>query len=330
MRVLVTGATGFAGSHAAAVLARAGHDVRILARNPDRVAAAIAPHGVQVDVAVGDMTDVVAVAAAVAGCDAVIHAAAEIGVAGGTGTTSTNNVDGVRTVIGAALDAGVGQVLYTSSLTVHLPCAENVVTPDSPLAEPLSSYGASKLAAELLVRSWQAEGAPVTSFTLGGIYGPISPHRDGSFAAILGALGSMMIVPPGGLGVIDVRDVASMLLSALEHGRGPRRYLAGGQFVTWADWTDLLSQAVGREIPRLVMTVDEIIEMGRTFDAQRAEGHDSPLSEEAAVIMTSGVPTDDSATLADLDFNYRPLLETFTDTVQYLDSVGQLPALPRS
>ena len=330
MRVLVTGATGFVGSHTVAALTREGHDVRILVRNPDRVAGALAPHNVQADVAVGDMTDPVAVATAVAGCDAVIHAAAEIGVAGGGGTSTTNNVDGARTVISAALDAGIDPVIYTSSLTVHLPTTDAVVSPESPLAEPLSSYGASKLAAELLVRAWQAEGAPVTSFTLGGIYGPISPHRDASFAAILGALGSMMVVPPGGLGVVDVRDVAAMFVAALEPGRGPRRYLAGGQYVTWAEWTDLLSAAAGREIPQLAMTANEIIEMGRTFDAQRAEGHDSPLSEEAAVIMTSGVPTDDSATLADLRFAYRPLSETFGDTVRYLDSLGELPAAARS
>jgi len=60
---------------------------------------------------------------------------------------------------------------------------------------------------------------------------------------------------------------------------------------------------------------------------QRALGSavDVPLSEEAAIIMTSGVPTDDSATLAELGMAYRPLLDTFRDTVAYLRADGHLP-----
>jgi nucleoside-diphosphate-sugar epimerase len=323
--VLVTGATGFIGSHAVAALRRDGHDVRILVRDPDRVARALDPHGVTASVARGDMTDPIAVAAAVRGCDAVIHAAGEVGVEGGTGPTTTANVEGVRTIISAAVEAGVDPVVYTSTITVHLPTEESVVTPDSPLAEPLSTYGASKRDAELVVRSWQSEGAPVTSFTIGGVYGPTSPHLDGSFGAVLAALETFMLVPPGGLGVVDVRDLATMLSRAVDPGRGPRRFLAGGPYVTWAQWTEALATAAAVDIPRQEVTAEEMIDLGRHFDRLRSEGRSSaPLSEEAAIIMTNGVPTDDSATLADLGCRYRPLSETFTDTVDYLRSIGRL------
>ena len=80
MLVLVTGATGFIGSHAVAALRRDGHDVRILVRHPDRVAPALEPHGVTASVVIGDMTDPRSVATAVSGCDAVIHAAGEVGL----------------------------------------------------------------------------------------------------------------------------------------------------------------------------------------------------------------------------------------------------------
>jgi dihydroflavonol-4-reductase len=326
MLVLVTGATGFIGSHAVAALRRDGHEVRALVRRPDRVAAALGPHGVTVSVVEGDMTDPAAVATAVKGCDAVIHAAGEVGVEGGSGPKTTANVDGVRTVISAALDAGLDPIVYTSTITVHLPTDEPVITPDSPLAQPLSTYGASKRDAELLVRRWQSEGAPVTSFTIGGVYGPMSPHLDGSFGAVLAALGTFMLVPPGGLGVVDVRDLATMLGRAVEPGRGPRHYLAGGQYVTWAQWTRALGAAAGVEVAHQEVTVAEMIKLGRQFDRLRSEGKSSaPLSEEAAIIMTSGAPTDDHATLADLGCGYRPLAETFTDTVEYLRSIGRLP-----
>jgi nucleoside-diphosphate-sugar epimerase len=331
MLVLVTGATGFVGSHTVATLLRDGHDVRILVRNPDRVAPALGPHGVTAPAVRGDMTDPSSVAAAVKGCDAVIHAAGEVGVASGTGPRTTANVDGVRTVISAALDAGIDPVVYTSTVTVHLPTSEPAITPASPLAEPLSTYGASKRDAELLVRSWQREGAPVTSFTIGGVYGPVSPHLDGSFAAVLAALETFMLVPPGGLGVVDVRDLATMLSRAVEPGRGPRRYLAGGRFVTWAQWTHALGSAAGVEVAHQEVSAPEMIDLGRRCDRLRAEGRSSvPLSEEAAVIMTAGVPTDDGATLTDLRCGYRPLAATFADTVRYLRSIGRLPPAPSS
>ena len=329
MLVLVTGATGFIGSHAVAALRRDGHDVRALVRDPGRIAAALEPHGVTVAVVEGDMTDPDAVGAAVKGCDAVVHAAGEVGVEGGSGPKTTVNVDGVRTVVSAALDAGLDPVVYTSTITVHLPTDEAVITPDSPLAQPLSSYGASKRDAELLVRQWQHEGAPVTSFTIGGVYGPVSPHLDGSFGAVLAALETFMLVPPGGLGVVDVRDLATMLSRAVEPGRGPRHYLAGGRYVTWAQWTQALGAAAGVEVAHQDVTVAEMIDLGRHFDRRRAEGKTSaPLSEEAAIIMTSGAPTDDSATLVDLGCGYRPLAETFTDTVRYLRSIGRLSPAP--
>jgi nucleoside-diphosphate-sugar epimerase len=323
--VLVTGATGFVGSHTVAALRRDGHDVRALARDPGRVAGVLEPHGVSASAVQGDMTDPVSVAAAVKGCDAVIHAAGEVGVEGGTGPKTTANVDGVRTVVSAALEAGLDPVVYTSTISVHLPTEEAAITPESPLARPLSNYGASKRDAELLVREWQAQGAPVTTFVIGGVYGPVSPHLDGSFGAVLAALETLMLVPPGGLGVVDVRDIATMLSRAVEPGRGPRRYLAGGQYVTWAQWTRALSDAAGVEVAHQEVTAAEMIELGRQFDRLRAEGKGSaPLSEEAAIIMTSGVPTVDDATLADLGCRYRPLVETFADTVGYLRAIGRL------
>jgi dihydroflavonol-4-reductase len=326
MRVLVTGATGFVGSHTTSALLRKGHDVRVLARRPERLATRLVD---RVDVAVGDMTDTAAVAAALEGCDAVVHAAAEIGVAGGTGAGGQANVRGVECVVGQAVDRGLDPIVYTSTIAVYLPTDDPVVTAASPLAEPLSAYGRGKREAELLVRTWQADGAPITTFVVGGVYGPDSPHLDGSFAAIRGALQAFMAVTEGGLGVVDVRDLSAVLAAAVEPGHGPRRFMAGGNFVTWAEWTRILSEAVGREVPGHRMTAQEMIDMGRQLDEQRrTQDIDIPLSEEAAVIMTAGVPTDDTATLAELGGSWRPTIETFRDAVAWMVAAGHLPPEP--
>ena len=77
MRVLVTGGTGYVGSHTVAALVEAGHEARLLVRARHRVAPAVAPLGLvpsDLDTIVGDVTDPAAVDQAVRGCAAVVHA----------------------------------------------------------------------------------------------------------------------------------------------------------------------------------------------------------------------------------------------------------------
>ena len=77
MKVLVTGGTGFVGSHSVRAIIDAGHDLRLLVRVPARLAPALEPLGVRdVEHVVGDATDARSVRRAIDGCDAVLHAAA--------------------------------------------------------------------------------------------------------------------------------------------------------------------------------------------------------------------------------------------------------------
>ena len=327
MRVLVTGGTGFIGSHAVGALQREGHIVRILVRDLGRVPLVLAPLGLDADeVAAGDMTDSEAVATALSGCDAVVHCAAEIGVGGGRGLSATANLDGARLVVGQAVEAGLDPVVYTSSITVHLPSEEPVITTRSALAEPLSAYGAQKSAVEEFVQGLQAAGAPITTLVVSGGYGPVSPHLDGSFAALTGALAAGMVAPDSGLGVVDVRDVATVVARSLEPGHGPRRFLVTGNYVSWAQWTEVLSEAAGRKVPFTRVSAEDMIGLGAKFDELRDHGTEGlpPLSVEAAVVMSSGRPANDSATLRELGVTYRPTVETFRDTLDWLRSMGQL------
>ncbi|HWB68231.1 MAG TPA: NAD-dependent epimerase/dehydratase family protein [Mycobacteriales bacterium] len=327
MKVLITGGTGFIGSHITRAALRNGHAVRLLVRDEAKAQAIYRRHDIEIaDLCVGDMRDADAVAAAVSGCDAVVHAAAEIAVAGGAGPTSaTANLDGATTVITAAIAAGCDPIVYTSSVTAYLPTTAAMLTESSPLAEPRSAYAASKRDVELFIRHHQEAGAPVVSVALGGVYGPEGPGLDGAAVAISSALNVLMLVPPGGLGVIDVRDTAELFVRLLEPGRGPRRIMAGGNFVTWREWADVLQRARGQPVQCQEMSLDDILELGREFDRQRAAGQDvPPLSEEAALLMTAGVPSDDTTARQVLGRDYRPILETFRDTVDWLRQQGHV------
>jgi dihydroflavonol-4-reductase len=135
----------------------------------------------------------------------------------------------------------------------------------------------------------------------------------------------MMLVPPGGVGVIDVRDVADLVTRLLVPGLAPRRVMAGGRFVTWDEWTAVLSEACGRKVPSRPVSAEDMVSLGQEMDRLRAAGQDTPpLSQEAAVIMSAGRPTDDGEALCLLGREYRPTVDTFRDTVQFLRRTGRL------
>jgi dihydroflavonol-4-reductase len=329
MRVLITGATGFVGSHAVVQALAAGHEVRALVRDRAKLERVLQRHGILIDhVVVGDMTDPSTVAEALDGCEGVVHTAAQIGVSAGghQGHDSGVNAAGVQEVIGGAAAAGLDPVVYTSTTSAYWPSDAEVVTPDAPLGDLVGPYCESKRECEEIVRSLQADGAPVTTFVLGAVYGPDGPAVDGSADSLISMLGSMMLVTDGGLGVLDVRDIAGLAARALEPGRGPRHYMTGGPFLTWAGYVAATEEAAGRSIPVVEMEAEAVVAMGRDLDARRAAGEDVdiPLSEEAAAIMTSGRPTDDTATWAELGGTPHKTVDTLRAMLHTLIADGHL------
>src|SRR3954471_19184153 len=115
MRVLVTGGTGYVGSHTVAALTRAGHEVTVLARSPDRVAPALEPLGVapgSVGTAVGDVTDAAAVERAMDGQEAILHGASVFSMdARKAAEMNAVNVAGTELVLGTAERLGLDPIV---------------------------------------------------------------------------------------------------------------------------------------------------------------------------------------------------------------------------
>jgi dihydroflavonol-4-reductase len=117
MRILVTGGTGFVGSHAVAALTRGGHDVRLLVRRPEQVSASLSALRVDVaDVAVGDVLDADAVSLAVEGCAAVVHAAAIFSLDPRRAEEMRRtNVRATELVLDSAAERGLTPVVHVST-----------------------------------------------------------------------------------------------------------------------------------------------------------------------------------------------------------------------
>jgi len=325
VHVLVTGATGFVGSHAVAALLEAGHDVRCLVRRPERLDSALAtPTRERVGVAVGDVMDPDTVRAALDGCDAVLHAAGTVGVSRANTGSRDVNVEGTRNVVGLAVDAGCDPVVYTSTISVFNARGQ-VLTTETPLGSPTGPYGRSKTAAERDVRTRQDAGAPVTTFYVGGVFGPDCPEVASGMQGIVGAVNQLMPVTDGGVCIIDVRDLSAMIAAAMVPGQGPRHFMAGGRYVDWTEWTDLLGEVTGRQLRRLRVPPSVLRGAGRLLDRiKRLRDFDYPLTYEAALQMTSSPRTDDRATVAALGVEPRPLTETLEDSIRWLVSTGHI------
>lgn len=223
MKVLLTGGAGFIGSATARTLVGAGHEVVVF----DALTyAGRREHldGVDCRLWVGDVCDLASVRAAMAGCDAVVHAAAESHVARSLVDAARfvrTNVDGTRVVLTAATDAGIERVVHLSTDEVFGAAPPGVSMGPHDPHRPGNPYAATKVAAEALVLAWRHSfGLPATIVRCTNNYGPRQHAEkavpDWTLAALAGGP-----VPYHGNGAavrdwLFVEDFARGLLAALE------------------------------------------------------------------------------------------------------------------
>lgn len=328
MRVFVTGASGYVGSHAVRALLAAGHRPRALVRDPGKTTKVLQTIGVaaeDVELVPGDMLDAEAVTEALDGCDAAIHAAAAIGVTGAAGDLVDVNVRGTRNVVGGAVALGLGTVVHVSSVAVFVPPSAQVITAQGALANPRTDYGRSKLAAERYVRGLQDEGAPVTILYPGGVCGPHQPSLDALMEGLAAALGKVWPLPGGGVSVIDVRDLGEALARSVEARQGASRWVLGGHYLTWPQYADLCDRLTGVKCRRIRVPSRVMLALGSALDAaKRIRSFDYPLTRDAAEFMVTLVPTDDRPALDALGLTLRPVEETVTDSLRWLADSGHL------
>jgi dihydroflavonol-4-reductase len=335
VRVAVTGGTGYVGAFTVQALLAAGHRPRLLVRSPDKLATTVEAIGVDLsslEVVRGDMTDAEAVGRLVAGCDAAIHAAAVVAALDRRDAQRTveANVAGTKTVLDAAIAAGCDPVVHVSSVAALFRPSAPVITADLPPAvDAKSPYTRSKALAEELARARQAEGRPVVIVYPGGVNGPAA---DGSYGEVAEGFVSMLktgalVTGAGGIAVIDVRDLALVLVASLQPGLGPRRFVVGGQFVSLPEIAVVIRHVTGRRFPVLPTPGAVLRGLGHVTDAvRRVVPFDTVFTAEAMGLLTLARPTDDSAVHAQLGVAYRDPAETIEASLRALHAGGALEA----
>jgi dihydroflavonol-4-reductase len=243
--VLVTGATGLVGLGLVERLAAKGEQVRALVRDAER-ARKMLPAGVEL--AVGDVTAPETLEPACTGARLVFHAA---GMPEqwqrDDGIFDRVNRQGTANMLGAALRAGVGRVVYTSTMDVFgaPPGGTLVETAIDPEIKP-TAYERSKQAAEKEAEKIAAQGLDLVYVNPGAVYGP-SPLRtamNGFFVDLLA--GKIPLLPPGGLPLAFLDGVVDVHLAAAERGKSNERYLVADDHVSMVELARLILEAEGK------------------------------------------------------------------------------------
>ena len=249
MRVLVTGGSGFIGSHVVDGLRAAGIEPRIFDIRPS-------PHHRrgEVDIRIGDLLDPEALREAMEGCDAVAHLAAAADVSeveANPARAEELNARGTLNVLEAARAAGVDRVIYASTIWVYSDSAGGEVDEDSGLHLPGHIYTATKLAGEMYCHAYaELYGLQYTILRLGIPYGPRARPAAviPSFVAKALAGEALTIAGDGAQSrrFVFVEDLAEGVVQALRPEAANRVYnLVGEEDVTIREIAGTVRDLVG-------------------------------------------------------------------------------------
>ena len=319
MKVLVTGGTGFIGSHTCRALLDAGHSVRLFVRNKAKAKALFG--GRIRSVVVGDITNAADVKKALAGCDAVIHLAAMVSTSADDGErVFQENVAAATNVLGLAADAGYSRIIHVSSITAIYNPKAKVLDHTSPLGVAKNAYGRSKVESERFARQLQEQGAPLHITYPASVLGPDAPALTEPHEGLIANLFGLGPDIPGGNQYVDVRDVARAHVTLLDKPLKPGRYPLGGHFVSWTDLYAILERLTGRNLVTVPVPGFTMRMVGRTLDALKpVMSIGLPVTQEAMQYATKWVVLDNRRTEKDLKLKFRPFEESLVETIRWLE-----------
>lgn len=250
MRNLVTGASGFLGSHLVEGLLAAGEDVVALVRRSsdrghlDRL---------RVEVLEGDLLDRSSLLPCLEGVDRVFHCAALVSDWGTWDEFRAANVTGVRNLLEAADEVGVGLFVHISSTDVY-GHPDRVVDESAPFRRRGWPYGDTKIEAEELLWSFVREhDLRVTVVRPASLYGPRSRSFVDEVLELLRERRLPLVGPAGrAAGLTEVTNAvdAILLIASSERSIGRAYNVTDGSRVNWQTYFDRLAQIAGVRPPR--------------------------------------------------------------------------------
>ena len=260
-----------------------------------------------------------------------LHLAAKISIAGDPdGSVRRVNVDGVRNVAEAALEAGVRRMVHCSSLHAYDvgatpgPVRENGLRATDPA---LPAYDRSKAEGEDELRRVVEKGLDAVILNPSGMFGPVDPEPSRMGRVLLAMFkGRMPVSVTGAFDWVDVRDVATALIAAVDRGKTGENYLIGGHRASVTELGRLAAQVSGRPPPRVAVPLGPVrlaAEAAVRIAGPRRAGRLLLTPESLHALATDPV-VDFSKAAAELGYEARPLAETVAHLYESFIDDGRL------
>jgi len=313
--VFLTGASGFLGGHLLTELVKAGHTVKALSRRQESDATISALGGIPVRAALDDVNSL---KSALAGCDAVFHAAADTSMWKPQAAIQTStNVQGTQNLITACESAGINAFIHTSSVSAfsHL-VQDTLIESTTQLGgDSWINYERTKYLSEQLVRN---SSLPWIVFNPANIIGPGDRHN---WARLIMLIDKEKLpgIPPGMGNFADVRAIAGAQVKAWHDQRFGQCYLAGGESLNFLDFVHQIGAALGKKTPNGSMPVWAIMTYAKLSDAwSRISGTEPDITPESATLTSYGHHVDSSKAQRELDYRITPIATLIADTLAWM------------
>lgn len=250
MRVFITGATGFVGTHVARRFAANGYKLTCLVRETSNT---INIQKLGVALQVGDITNKLSLLEGMKDCDAVVNLAANVSFRQPDKNIYTEvNVEGTRNVMEAALETGISKIIHVSSAAIYGEPVDCPFTEESPVGPyRRSEYTRTKYAGDQVIWGlYNKHGLPLVVVYPGCVMGPDDPNSTGQqIMDYIRVKLSEGAPQEGFINIVNVTDVAEAIIRALEKdGNIGEKYLLGKYQVSYQDFNKLFRESCGSEL----------------------------------------------------------------------------------
>ncbi|MCX6282926.1 MAG: NAD-dependent epimerase/dehydratase family protein [Bacteroidetes bacterium] len=318
MKIAVTGANGHVGYNLCKSLLDKGFQVNALTHKHTEAISKL-----DLTLIKGDLLDKSSLLELMDGAEVVFHLAAQISITGDpSGSVYRNNAEGTRNMLSAARDRKIKRFIHFSS--IHAFCQdpqENALDESRPLVgTDAFAYDRSKAEGERAVMEAARNGMDAIVLSPTAIIGPADPEPGLTGKAVLQLINHKIpALVPGGYNWIDVRDVVSTAISAIEKARRGQKYLVAGKWHSVQELSGYVSKQSG------IKTVQTVLpfwtaKLGLPFITlySKVTGSEPLYTSESLEIIAKGNRLiDNSKSRNELGLDPRPLDETIRDLYEW-------------